>query len=182
MKKFVPVVTTLLLLFTCTPNVQAQELALVIQAPPNITVTPITDGELDFGRVVQNQGTVRIQLQDGQTEVIRIEKNLAWWEWLWGGNRQVVVTVNSDNSLQHGTGTSTIPFSLRSAYDNQGETENKQQAQTFSNSTQFNMPPPWEEPQGNVSTAYLYIYGNINVGNDVEAGDYTGIININVTD
>lgn len=170
-----------LLCITNTSNVQAQEIALIIQAPPNITVTPITDGELDYGRVVQNQGTVRIQLQDGQTEVIRIDKNLNFWEW-WLGNRQVIVTINSDNNLQHGTGISTIPFSLGAAYDNQGETENKQQAQTFSNSTQFTMPAPWQEPPGNVSTAYLYIYGNITVGNNIEAGDYSGIININVTD
>jgi hypothetical protein len=187
MKKLAPIITIIFLFLTGSQVAQAQEFALVIQPPPpGITVTTITDGELDFGRVVQNQGTVRIRLQDAETEVIRIERSYQSSDWRiffeWWYNRNITVTVTADNNLRKGISASTIPFTVSSAYDNQGETENKQQAQTFTSSTQFDMPGPWQEPPENVSTVFVYIYGDITVGNNVEAGDYTGTITIDVTD
>ncbi|MDZ7657750.1 DUF4402 domain-containing protein [Fodinibius sp.] len=178
MKKLFTVISLLLLPIWA---LQAQTLALNIEAPPELTITVISDGVLDFGSLLQNQGTVQIQLQDPQTETISIEGE---------HNRDVRVTIYPPPALQLDADNK-LPFTLGAAYANDGE-DNKNQATVFSgNTATFPIyqddgggPPPWAKggKKGGgppTSKAYLYIYGDITVGND-RAGTYTGTINISV--
>lgn len=151
-----------------------QMLAFNVEAPAELNVTVITDGVLDYGNLIWNQGAVQIMLNDPGTEVISIEGDF---------NREVTVTVTPPNALLLDASNS-LPFTLGASYANQGE-NNKSQAESFngSNVATFRIkeggPPPGGRRGGGVpsATAYLYIYGDITVGN-VNAGTYTGIINI----
>jgi len=174
MKTFFTVILTLIL---CTSHVNAQKLAFVIQAPQGITVTPIGDSELNFGDyLLPNMGTVQINLQDTETEVIRID--LDWFRWFSRRNRNLRVTITPPNNLR--LDFDVIPYSLGAAYNDQTEDNNPNQAQPFQGTSEvLTMPNPGLDGQWWNSTAYIYIYGNINIGN-VKPGRYTGTININV--
>lgn len=152
----------------------AQMLAFNIEAPPELNITILSDGILDFGTLLQNQGLSQIMLNDAGTEVISIEGEF---------NQNVTVTITPPTALQLDA-TNTLPYTLRASYANQGE-NNKGQAISFngSNVATFRIKEGGA-PQGGrrgggppAGTAYLYIYGDITVGN-VNAGTYSGIINI----
>jgi len=175
-------------------DANAQMLALNVDAPPGITVTVLSDGVLDFGTLIQNQGQVSINLMDPGTEVISIEGD---------HTKDLYVTLTPPPSLQLDAA-NTLPFTLGASYSNIGE-NNKSQAIDFPNSltatfpiydqNRGQKPPPWANNNtngngngnGNNSggsnttvKAYLYLYGSTTVGND-RAGTYTGTINLTVS-
>lgn len=161
------------------PIAFGQTLAFNIDAPPNLEVSVYSDGILDFGSLIQNQGTVQIPLEDTNTEIISITGT---------HNKTVHVTITPPPALQLDASNS-LPFTLRAAYANNGE-ENRSQAELFNDNTatfriykhEGGPPPHTGNNQSNGSpeaTAYLYIYGDIEVG-PVRAGSYSGILNISV--
>jgi spore coat protein U-like protein len=178
MKKIFVLISLLLLPIT---GLQAQMLAFNIEAPPELTVTVMSDGVLDFGSLLQNQGNTQIQLEDAQTEIISIEG---------AHNRDLRVTIYPPAALQLDANND-LPYTLGAAYANEGK-DNKNQATEFSGNTatfpvyqsEGGGPPPWAgggKKGGGTPTAnaYLYIYGDITVG-QVRAGTYAGTINISV--
>jgi len=189
MKRILLSLAFLLLPFGAT---HAQMLALNVEAPPGITVTVLSDGILDFGTLLQNQGQVSINLMDPGTEVISIEADK---------NRDLSVTLTPPPSLQLDAN-NTLPFTLGASYNNTGDND-KSQAVEFPDSYQkvfpsyddqnASGPPPWacndkkNNPNNNCDDtnnkntvlSYIYVYGDITVGN-ARAGTYTGMINLNV--
>ncbi len=178
MKKIFTFIT---LLFLPVTMVYGQTFALNIEAPPELTVTVLTDGNLDYGTVLQDQ-QYTINLMDSRTEVISIKGNK---------DRDIYVSITSQNLILDAS--NIIPYTLKASYANEGE-EDKTQAQDNSitnGSASFPIyddrgggPPPWAGGGNNgggqpTAKAYLYIYGDIEVGNN-RAGTYTGTININV--
>lgn len=170
-----------ILLLMLPLGLQAQMLALNVEAPPELTVTVLSDGVLEYGNLFQNQGLVQIPLMDPGTEVISIEGHF---------NRSVTVTITPPPALQLDP-SNTLPFTLGAAYAN-NEENNKADATLFAgNTATFEIrqggggPPRGGGGRGRggggqpTATAYLYIYGDITVGN-VNAGFYSGMINVNV--
>ncbi len=158
----------------CFSGANAQMLAFNIEAPAELTVTVLSDGVLDFGNLLQNQGPVQIMLNDPGTEIISIEGDF---------NKDVTVTITAPAALQLDA-SNNLPFTLGAAYANDEE-DNKGDATLFSGNTatfpirEGGGPPPGGGRGGGTpsATAYLYIFGDITVGN-VDAGTYSGIINI----
>lgn len=157
-----------------------------------VSITELIPAEdLAFGMVIQNEGLKTIDLLDAKVLMIEGVKYL-----------DVIVTVMADNNLliddPSCTGNCAIPFSLQAAYANQGSNNTNQAVlmQVASNvaSAQFPIlargnrppgPPPTPVYEGYNpalfnETAYLYLYGSINVGN-VNAGSYSGQITVTVT-
>ena len=165
--------------------INAQMLAINIEAPPELTVTVTTDGVLDYGTVLQNY-SYDILLDDPKTEIISIEGKK---------NKSVEVTIAAQDLMLDAS--NTIPYTLGASYANQGE-ESKNQAESFNgNTATFEVNDSQgsrnenSNNQGNSNatgggggqsnaTAYVYIYGSIDVGN-VRAGTYTGQITISVS-
>ncbi|MDZ7807189.1 MAG: hypothetical protein U5K71_08735 [Gracilimonas sp.] len=150
--------------------------------------------DLAFGMVIQNEGLKTIDLLDAKVLMIEGVKYL-----------DVIVDITADNYLFldndvscNGTNSNCIPFTLQAAYANRGNNNTNQAIlmQVASNvaSAQFPIlargnrppgPPPTPDFQGYNpalfnETAYLYLYGSINVGN-VNAGSYSGQITVTVT-
>ncbi|MFD2532495.1 hypothetical protein [Gracilimonas halophila] len=150
--------------------------------------------DLEFGLTIQNEGLKSIDLQNSKVLMIEGVKYL-----------DVIVDITADNYLFldsdvacNGSNTNCIPFTLQAAYANRGNNNTNQAVlmQTASNvaSAQFPIlargnrppgPPPTPVYEGYNpaifnETAYLYIYGSLNVGN-VNAGSYTGNITVTVT-
>jgi hypothetical protein len=160
-----------------------------------VTLSELSPAEdLEFGMVIQNEGLKSVALQDAKVLMIEGVKYL-----------DVIVDVTADNFLFldndvacNGSNTNCIPFTLQAAYANRGNNNTNQAVtmQVASNvaSAQFPIlargnqppgPPPTPVYQGYNpaafnETAYLYIYGSLNVGN-VDAGSYSGTITVTVS-
>lgn len=169
MKPLLIAISFFLLPFT---GINAQMLAFNVEAPPELNITVISDGELDFGSLLQNQGLVQIPLSDPGTEIISIEGPF---------NENISITITAPPALQLDP-SNILPYTLGAAYANQGE-DNKSQAVLFQDNTAIFRIKEGGAPGGGpgggapTATAYLYIFGEITVGN-VNAGTYSGVINI----
>lgn len=160
-----------------------------------VSITELIPAEdLAFGMVIQNEGLKTIDLLDAKVLMIEGVKYL-----------DVIVDITADNYLYldndvscNGTNTNCMPFTLQAAYANRGNNNTNQAVlmQVASNvaSAQFPIlargnrppgPPPTPVYEGYNpalfnETAYLYLYGSINVGNQ-NAGSYSGQIQVTVT-
>lgn len=149
--------------------------------------------ELEFGTLIQNQGPASIDLVNAKVLTLEGVKYL-----------DVIVDITADNYLllNGDLGCETdpscrIPFTLQAAYANRGTNNVNESVNitVLSNvaSAQFQIlqrtsgppgPPPTPVYEGydpNIfnETAYLYIYGSINIGN-VDAGSYTSSISVTI--
>lgn len=124
-------------------------------------------GDLNFGTVFQNQGLVQIVLDDPNMVVFSIEGEPKT-------SVRVILTAPSDLQLD---ASNTMPFTLRGAYSNSnsGQINTNQAVVINGNTSTFMMPKA--KGQDITSFAYLYLYGDITVGN-VNAGLYSGTINV----
>lgn len=177
------------------PSLQAQQIHFGTYSDYGIQITEVSSGDLDFGNVLRNEGIKNIDLADAKVFAITGVKYL-----------DAIVDISIPTSQPqyltlNGTTTSNvseeIPFTLKAAYANLGQ-QNYGQARFIninpdnSATVRFRIhgrgdqppgPPPTPPHKGYTppeDTAYLYIYGSINVGN-VNAGTYTTTINISVT-
>lgn len=157
-----------------------------------LTVTKMND--LDYGMVINNSGSHQINLTDPDKVILLIT----------GVNYlDIIVDIQADPELLlNGNGAfagdpqKSIPLTLEAAYANQGQ-DNTSQAQFFNmaanqGSERFPVrsreyaapgPPPTPPHEGFTppqETAYVYLYGSINVGS-VDAGSYSAQINVTVT-
>ncbi len=161
----------------------------------NVSVAELNPGEdIEFGMLVQNEGVVGINLSNSKILTIDGVKYL-----------DVIVDITADNYLLLNGDLSCqtnpscrIPFTLQAAYANRGS-NNTNQAIIMSvaaniASAQFPIryrgnvppgPPPTPVYEGfnpNLfqETAYLYIYGFVNVGS-IDAGSYTSNVTISIS-
>lgn len=156
-----------------------------------LVLTPVAGyDELDFGTVLSGQGLVEIDLNSDDAAVIAIE-----------GVRYLDVFVALDppthlwlDGVQTTDEDKQIPFTLQGGYANQGEGNTGPGfRQPFSGtSARFPIfrrgsgppgPPPTPPHSGYVpprETAYLFLYGNINVPTSLQAGNYAADILITV--
>jgi len=147
--------------------------------------------DLDYGTVISGEGVRNIVLADAKILSITGVKFL-----------DVIVDIQADQALTlNGSGSSStderIPYTMQAAYSNQGTSPNYSAARfmnvsanaataTFPLSGRNGGPPapppvpPHKGYKAPTATAYLYLYGQINVGN-VKAGNYNGQITVTVT-
>ncbi|MBO6792468.1 MAG: hypothetical protein JJ895_01065 [Balneolaceae bacterium] len=188
----------LILLLTITHvNLYAQELNFGSDYSSiySVSISDLNPGlDLDFGLLAKNEGVSSLSMNE--SKVISIE-----------GVRylDVYVEIMADEYLLKDGNPSCatnpscrIPFTLQAAYANRGQNNTAQS--TIMNVLSFTAtalfpikyrgnappgPPPTPVYSGYNpalfnETAYLYIYGSINVGN-VDAGSYTSDITITVS-
>lgn len=136
------------------------------QGQENIVITNLsTPGDLDFGTVFQNQGLVQIRLNDPETVVLSVEGS---------ENQSIRVTFTPPADLRLDA-SNALPFTLGAAYNDTGNNNAAGATVINGNTVIFNLPNnPGPDQTG---TAYLYVYGDITVGN-VNAGSYSGTINV----
>lgn len=159
-----------------------------------VTLSELNADDLAFGTVFQNEGLKSIDLQNAKVLMIEGVKYL-----------DVIVDITADNHLYlgndvacNGSNTNCIPFTLQAAYANRGNNNTNQAIlfQVASNvaSAQFPVlargnrpagPPPTPvyegyNPAAFNETAYIYLYGSLNVGT-VDAGSYSGTITVTVS-
>lgn len=187
---------TAFLLFVCGWTGHAQEIHFGKYHSYNLTVGELSSNDLDFGTVVSGSGTHSLDINNGKVVTITGVRYL-----------DVIVEVNAPNSLylngnqgNSGDPQKSIPFTLQAAYANGKGTPNVGQAKFITNISnnyfivrfpvldrQHAPPGPPPPPPTNAfdqskveDTAYLYLYGSINVGN-VDAGPYSSQITVTIS-
>lgn len=174
--------------------VQAQEIDFGQYGNYTLTISELTGNDLDFGVVIRDSGLYSVGINN--SKIISI----TGVEYL-----DVIVDVTAQNELylngnqgNAGNPQKAIPFTLQAAYANNAGTPTMGRAKfiTVSNNSfikQFPIlerqsqspgpppPPPTNEfEQSQVEeTAYLYLFGAINVGR-VNAGSYYSDITITI--
>lgn len=144
-------------------------------------------GGLNFGQVIEGDGTVSIQLTDPEVVVFSIEAEI---------DKDVFVTITPPNTLMLDADNQ-MDFTLNASYSNKGNNNISQAKIINGTSIRFPVlardhqpagPPPTPQYGDNVTPttkAYLYIYGDLSVnnteGNSLAAGLYTGTIDITVS-
>lgn len=156
-------------------------------------LTPATD--LDFGIVLNNQGPAVTNIMEA--EVISIE-GVKYLDVIVDISADEYLLLNGDLACQTNP-SCRIPFTLNAAYANRGTNNTAQAVQINvlsgnTASSQFAIkyrgsappgPPPTPVYEGYNpalfnETAFLYIYGFLNVGT-VNAGSYEGNINVTIS-
>lgn len=192
------ILQTILLFFLTAlsaQNIIAQEIDFSSYGNYTITLENISMGDLQFqGPILINGGIYQVELIDGYVLGILGVKYLDVGVEI-SGEGELYLNGNPENS---GDPQKSIPFTLKAAYANRGQ-NNISDAQfipvssgnlgdarfpILSRQQQPPGPPP-PPPTGEFNqalveeTAYLYLYGEIDVGN-VDAGLYTGNITVTV--
>lgn len=182
----------LFLVFLQIPNsvLVAQEIDFgTYSSTYSVTVQELDGTILDFGLLYNNEGLISIDIEDALVYSIEAVEYM-----------DIIIDISADLNLETAgcvTSSCQIPFTLNAAYANRGQNNIAQAiAMNISSngaSAQFPVkyrgnappgPPPTPvyegyNPNNYTDTAYLYIYGSINVP-IVDAGSYSGQISISV--
>lgn len=177
-------------------HIQAQEIDFGdFSSKYGVSLTELNPAQdLEFGNIVQNEGLIAIELTEAKVLILEGVKYL-----------DVIVDIATEGYLYldndvacNGSNSNCIPFNIQAAYANRGNNNTSQAVlmQVTGNiaSAQFpildkgNLPPgppptPVYEgynPAAYNESAYLYLYGSINVG-DVDAGSYSGDITVTIS-
>lgn len=185
----------LILIFTIPYITQAQEIDFSSYENYTITLENISIGDLEFQTpVVSGGGLYQVELIDAYVLSILGVKYLDARVDI-TGEGELLLDGNPENS---GDPQKSIPFTLKAAYANRGQnniSDSQLIPMTGSNIGNVRFPilgrqqqppgPPPTPPTAGFDqslveeAAYLYLYGEIDVGN-VDAGFYTGTIIITV--
>ncbi|WP_445665814.1 hypothetical protein [Fodinibius sp. AD559] len=140
---------------------------------PELGVEVLQD--LNFGTVISNSGTHQIELANPQMGIFKIRALAA---------QSAILTLQRPDRLTQSGGqdtTNTIPLNLDAAYSHQAS--NYQDLLPFGNDMLQVTLSDDENPNNNKEqvwdTGYVYIFGNIEVG-DISPGSYSGTLVLNV--
>lgn len=183
------IATTLTLLFALLSPVHAGAQEIDFSSFGNYTVSVETEPgfeSLDFGNVIAGEGEISVNLGDDPGMAVLAITGVRYLD--------VIVTITKPNALlpMEAGVSDEIPFtSLQAAYANHGG-NNYLQAKMM-NGLQARFPilerqstppgppptPPREGMDPPTETAYLYLWGAINVGN-IAGGTYSATIDVTV--
>lgn len=148
------------------------------------TLDATKDQDMDFQTVIAGTGLNVINLGDTGMGVFAITGD---------DDLDVIVTMTAPTNLTHtGVSPDVIPFTLKFAYANRGVNDINQAVEVIGSTARFQMRQRESGPAGapptppsafhtpSQSTAYIYIYGSMNVL-FIDSGSYTGTVELSVT-
>ena len=163
-------------------SAQAQTIQFSVHVASTLDATK--DQDLDFQTITAGSGLNEINLGDSGMGVFAIAGN---------PELDVIVTMSAPANLTHtGASSDVIPFTMNFAYANRGENDINQAVAVSGTTARFQMlqresgpagappTPPSNAHTPAQTTAYIYVYGSMNVGM-IDAGAYTGTVELYVT-
>lgn len=126
--------------------------------------------DLNFGTVISNSGTNQIALGNSQMGIFKIRALAA---------QSAILSLQKPKRLTPSAGqdtASTVPVNLDAAYSPQAG--NYQDVLPFANNM-LQITLSGENDEQVWDTGYVYIFGNIDVG-DISAGSYSGTLVLNI--
>jgi len=179
-KYSIPIQIFLLTLLACVP-VQGQTIQFSLHVASSLDATK--DQDMDFETIVAGTGIHDINLGDTGMGVFAITGD---------DDLDVIVSMIPPANLANtGISGDVIPFTLKFAYANRGSNDINQAIEVNGGTARFQIrqrtggpagappTPPSNNYTPSQSTAYIYVYGSLNVGS-VDAGTYAGIVQLSV--
>ncbi len=171
MIRLLPIYFQLLLILMLKPSLtMGQFLELQLEVEPELTVSVLQP--LDFGTVITNSGATSILPGEPGMGVFTIESI---------NTQQLLLHFEKPEKLNHEAGEASIPIEINASFM-EYDRDNVQLAQPIlNNPEELTLKSlPGDDRPGAWSKAYIYIYGNINVGN-IPEGIYSGELVLNIT-
>lgn len=148
------------------------------------TLDATKDQDLDLGMAISGSGITNVNLGDPGMGIFSITGN---------EELDIIVTLTAPANLIHtGASTDVIPFTLEFAYANRGVNDVNQAIAGTGGIARFQMrgrdsgpagappTPPSAHHTPQDATAYIYIYGSMDV-QAIDPGTYTGNVDIDIT-
>lgn len=175
----------------------AQQVGFGLYTDEDLVVTALIPDQLDFGNRISGEGPVSILLADEEVVVLEIE-GVAYLDvtvTLTPPLNNFILLQGDEDNLH--SANRRMPLNVKMAFYNRGQpnidipTAKQQAIEVTGHMATFQIrrrpggppgPPPTPPHAGYTpptAKAYLFIYGDITVGN-VDAGPYSGIIDIHV--
>jgi len=147
-------------------SLQAQFLDIQIDVNPEMDTRVIQP--LNFGQLMTGTGYHQIQLGSPNMGIFHVRALRT---------QRLLLNLSADNELEHNNPEieATIPIELYANYTNFGIDNYRQSTQMGSFLEDIVIEGPPNNPEAAWSGLYIYIYGNIQLGN-VPSGLYTGEI------
>lgn len=140
----------------------AQFLNLQIEVDPEMDI--VVERPLDFGQIIANTGLVQIDLGHPGMGIFAIRAIRT---------QRMFLSLRQWGYLEHPELDDRIPVELMLSYNENGINDFRESRPVESDSEEIIIQPSPGSPDDTWSTAYLYVYGNIDVAN-IPAGMYTG--------
>lgn len=159
-----------ILVFLIPGSIAAQFLNIQLDVEPEVET--LVEQPLNFGEVITNSGRQVINLGDANMGIFRINALNA---------QHLILQLQSDEQLVHADEEieQTIPIEIEASFTNNGENDYRISTPLDQNFSDITIEAPPQSPESVWSAMYLYIYGNITIG-DVPAGTYRGEIILTV--
>lgn len=127
----------------------------------------VVEQSLHFGQVVSGAGQVRIQLGDPNMGVFRVSAIRA---------QRLLISLEHSAELRSRTSgnPATIPFDIEASYTNFGVNDYRESVPLSSNIQEMIIEAPPSAPNATWSSAFVYVYGTLDIGNipnDVYVGE-----------
>lgn len=163
------ILLTLLILLSCIPARSfGQFLIVEIEVEPE-TNTQVEQA-LNFGQVISNAGLVQINIGDPNMGVFSIYSVRT---------SRMLVSLETPDFLEHPELDARIPIDLQLAYVNFGVNDFRLAQPLLDSEREIVIENPPNQPNAEWSSAYLYVYGSIDIGN-VPNGSYLGDVLMSV--
>lgn len=140
----------------------AQFLNMQIEVDPEVEI--MVERPLNFGQIIANTGLVQIDLGHPGMGIFAIRAIRT---------QRMLLSLRQSGHLDHPDLDEQIPVELMLAYNDFGVNDFRESKPVDSDFEEIVLQPSPENPDSTWSTAYLYVFGNINVAN-IPAGMYTG--------
>lgn len=156
---------TSIFIFLFTGTASGQFLNLQIEVEPEVDTT--VEQSLSFGQVTSGAGQVRIQLGDPNMGVFRISAIRA---------QRLLISLEHSIELtsRAGANPASIPFDIEASYTYFGVNDYRESVPLTSDIENIVIEAPPTAPNATWSSAFIYVYGTLDIGNvpnDVYVGE-----------
>lgn len=147
-------------------NAQFLNIQIEIEPETNTRV----EQSLDFGQVSTNTGLLQINPGDPNMGIFSINAVRT---------QRILLSMQTPDFLEHPNLDAQIPMDLQLAYVNFGINDYRQSQPVVNTQEELVIYPPPNQPENEWSSAYLYVYGSIDIGN-VPSGVYVGDVTLSI--
>lgn len=158
------------LIFILPESTFGQSMNIQIDIDPQVETT--VEQPLNFGQVVSGTGPVRINLGDSNMGIFKISALRT---------QQLLISLEHSSELRSDSSSNmaTIPFHVEASYTHFGVNDYRQSTPFSSAMEEIYIEAPPSNPSVSWSSAYIYIYGSLDIGN-IPGDIYVGEVQLTI--
>lgn len=157
-------------MFIVTGSASGQFMNIQIDIDPEVDT--VVEQTLDFGQVVTSSGQMDIKLGDSNMGIFKISALRA---------QRLLISLEHSSELRSvsSSNVATIPFDIQASYTDFGVNDYRQSIPLSSTIEEIFIEGPPANPNATWSSAYIYIYGSLDIGN-IPGDVYVGKVQLTI--